>query len=133
MVGVIAKAIACWMLLLVAAIMNATIRERFFTPWAGDLVGRAFSSLTLSVVIFAIVFVVVRWFPISSLSGFWLLGLFWTVLTVAFEFSFGILRGLSWETMLSDYNLLNGRLWSLVLLATLISPVLAARLRGLIK
>jgi hypothetical protein len=132
MAGIILKACVCWVLMLFAAIMNAVTREKLLTPWLGDPVGRAINSLTLSVTIFLIVFLVIRWFPIRHPSGFWLLGIFWTSLTVAFEFSFGYSRGLSWEAMLADYNLLKGRLWVLVLLTTLIAPMLAARLRGLI-
>jgi hypothetical protein len=86
--------------------------------------------LTLSVIIFSIVLFVIRWFPVRNLSGLWILGLFWTALTIAFEFSFGYFRGLSWEAMLSDYNILKGRLWVLVLLTTLISPLLVSKLRG---
>jgi hypothetical protein len=111
--------------MLIAAILNAVIREKLLTPAFGDPVGRAISSLTLSVLIFLIVFFVIRWFPIRNTSGLWFLGIFWTALTITFEFSFGFFRGLSWEAMLEDYNLLKGRRWVLVLMTTLLSPLLA--------
>jgi hypothetical protein len=126
----IVKAIACWGLMLIAAILNAVIREKLLTPAFGDPSGRAISSLTLSVLIFLIVVFVIQWFPVRNASGLWLLGIFWTALTIAFEFSLGYFRGLSWEAMLADYNLLKGRLWALVLMTTLLSPLLAARIRS---
>ena len=50
-------------------------------------------------------------------------------LTVAFEFGLGYSRGLSWNEMLADYNILAGRLWLLVPVTLLASPALAFRLR----
>lgn len=74
-------------------------------------------------------FFVIRCFPLGHAAGLWILGLFWTVLITAFELSFGFIRGLSRETLLSDYNLLKGRIWIHVLISTLISLVLAGRFR----
>ena len=50
-------------------------------------------------------------------------GFIWLVLTIAFEFLFGHYEaGASWETLTAEYNLLRGRLWPLVLLATFLAP-----------
>jgi len=38
---------------------------------------------------------------------------------------------MSWATLFADYNLLRGRIWILVLVATFIAPWLAGRVRGL--
>ncbi len=130
---IIVKAIACWGLMLLAAILNAVIREKLVTPEFGDTVGRAISSLTLSFLIFSIVFLLIPWLAVRNPSGLWILGVFWSVLTIAFEFSLGYIRGLSLEAMFSDYNILKGRLWVLVLLITVISPILAAKLRGVME
>lgn len=41
----------------------------------------------------------------------------WMILTVVFEFSFGhYVVGGSWSKLLSDYNILDGRVWSLFIL-----------------
>jgi hypothetical protein len=130
MARIIVKSVVCWGIMLLGAILNAAIREKLVTPALGDPAGRAISSLTLCLIIFLIVYFMVPRLSVSTTSGLLALGIFWTGLTVAFEFSFGRLRGLSWESMLSDYNLLEGRLWVLVLLTTLVSPILAAKLRG---
>jgi len=53
-----------------------------------------------------------------------LIGALWLTLTVAFEFGFGhYVMGHSWRYLLADYNILKGRLWSLVLLVTFVSPL----------
>ena len=59
------------------------------------------------------------------------LGLFWTILTMAFEFLFGhYVMGHSWDALWADYNVLQGRLWPLVLIVTLFGPLLAQKIRG---
>jgi len=54
-----------------------------------------------------------------------LIGAFWAILTIGFEFGFGhYVMGRPWDYLLADYNILKGRLWSLVLLTMLIAPSL---------
>ncbi len=127
------KAISVWLLMLLAAILNGVVREKLIIPALGDLAGRVVSSVTLSLFIFVITLIVIPWFRITEKSGFWMLWVFWTALTVAFELSFGRFRGVSWGTLLADYNLLKGRIWVLVLITTLISSVVAAKIRGIPK
>jgi len=63
-----------------------------------------------------------------------MLGFFWTSLTVAFEFLFGhYARGASLGMLLTDYNLLKGRLWSLVVIAMLVSSVITAKIKGMVQ
>lgn len=47
------------------------------------------------------------------------------ILTILFEFVFGhyVIKN-PWQKLLADYNILKGRLWSLLLLTELISPLL---------
>jgi hypothetical protein len=54
-----------------------------------------------------------------------LVGCFWVGLTILFEFVFGhyVLKT-SWEVLLADYRIWQGRLWSLVLISEAISPVI---------
>lgn len=59
------------------------------------------------------------------------LGLFWTLLTIAFEFGFGhFVVGHPWSRLFQDYNLAAGRVWIFVLLTLLIAPVILGRLRS---
>ena len=52
-------------------------------------------------------------------------------MTVAFEFTLGRLTGKAWGEMLEDDNPLHGRMWVPVLISVLLSPLVAAKLRGL--
>ena len=60
-----------------------------------------------------------------------MIGAMWLGLTLAFEFLVGhYVFHTSWNELLADYNLLNGRLWLLVLATTLIAPRLVMRQRS---
>lgn len=51
------------------------------------------------------------------------MGTIWLGLTIAFEFVAGhYVFGNPWEKLLVDYNLLEGRIWSLVLLTIFLMP-----------
>jgi hypothetical protein len=111
------------------AILNGIAREKLITPVVGDQAAHAVSSVILSLLIFLVTLFVIPWFRVSKASRLWLLGLFWLSLTVAFEFLYGRFSlGLSWRKLLDDYNLLKGRLWPLVLVTTLVSPRITARI-----
>ena len=61
--------------------------------------------------------------PALAIGGIWL------ALTVAFEFLFGhYVMGHPWSRLFHDYNLLEGRLWVLVLVWTFIAPYVFYRL-----
>ena len=58
----------------------------------------------------------------------WTIGATWLVMTLAFEFVAGhYLFHTPWTTLLADYNVFPGRLWILVLAATIAAPALAYR------
>ena len=57
-------------------------------------------------------------------------GLGWLLMTLAFEFGFGRLRGRSWAELLVDYDLRAGRIWVLVLVVTALAPLLASWMHG---
>jgi hypothetical protein len=59
----------------------------------------------------------------ASTIDFLLIGVLWLALTVFFEFCFGhYVEGQLWDMLLANYNVLNGRIWVLVLLSELIAP-----------
>ena len=117
--------VGIWLLLLVLAIVNAGIREAFYKPKLGDNLGHAISSIiaigyTLIITYFFVNYIKVSVTKIDLL----LIGALWLTLTVVFEFGFGhYVMGHSWKYLLADYNIFKGRLWSLVLLVTFVSPL----------
>lgn len=107
------------------AIGNAAVRESFLTPALGDTRGRAISSLMLSAFVFLFAAVFLWLVPDGhSSSELLTVSLTWVTLTVLFEFGFGhyVMRN-PWDRLLADYNILRGRVWSLVLVSEFAAPL----------
>jgi hypothetical protein len=117
-----------WLLLAVVAIANGILRQSTYGKLVSDLTAHQVSTVTAIIFIGALVFWLNRRWPIESASQAWLIGAIWLVLTVAFEFGFGhFVVGHTWSSLFADYNLFNGRVWSLFLLWILAMPYLAFR------
>ena len=120
------RAVVIWFLVLIFAIANGFVRERFLIPQFGDQTGHVLSTLLLSTAVLISILATARWVGFSTISQALSIGLMWVMLTLAFEFGAGhYLFGAPWEKLLADYNVPNGRIWPLVLLTELVSPVLA--------
>jgi hypothetical protein len=125
------KALALWFVILVLAILNGTLREKTLVPNMGTIGALITSGAILSGCIFIVAFLAAPWYGQISSVQWLLVGLFWLVLTLAFEFAFGrIVQHKPWSELLEAYTFKGGNIWPLVLIATAISPWLAARLRG---
>jgi len=69
-----------------------------------------------------------RW-PLESARRAWLVGFAWLIFTVVFEFGFGhYVAGHPWERLMQDYNLVQGRVWSLFLSWLVLMPYLFYRM-----
>ncbi len=129
--GMIRRAFAVWILLLVLAILNGGIRETLLAPRFGEPAGHVLSTIVLCALIFLVSFLCIRWIGPAGPRDPWMVGLFWVVFTVAFEFLAGhFVFGRSWERLLADYHVTEGRIWILVLAADVLAPPWAARLRS---
>ena len=119
-------ALGIWVVFLILAIVNAIVRESIYAPRLGEDLGHAVSSIIAIIYTLAITY----WFTdrikadVIGTDLLWI-GVLWLILTIIFEFGFGhYIMGRSWDYLLADYNILKGRLWSLVLLTMLIAPPL---------
>lgn len=123
--------IAVWLVFMVVAIVNAGIRNEIFKPRVGELSAHQISSVTFIIAILAITYIALRLSQISlTTTQSVYIGLSWLTLTILFEFVAGhYVFGNSWQDLFMDYNLLKGRVWSLVLLVILISPYLSNKLQ----
>ena len=123
----ILKALAIWCVILIFAIANGALRTALITPRVGEQAGHVISTLILCVVIFMVTSTSIRWIKPEIFTDAILIGILWVLMTVAFEFLAGhYLFGTSWEKIIADYNIARGRIWILVLVTNLISPILAA-------
>ncbi len=116
-----------WFIFTVMAILNGIFRESFISPKLGEHAGHVISTIMLICVILAVTYLFVSNLKIDyTRTDLILIGAFWLVLTILFEFGFGhYVMGHSWSKLLADYNIIQGRVWSLVLLTTLVAPLLS--------
>ena len=123
------RGVVVWFLLLLAAVFNGAVRQAWLVSALGEQAGHLVSTVMLSVLIFAVGWLMSGWLDMASASEAWLLGAIWLVLTIAFEFLGGhFLFGAAWSKLLADYNLTHGRIWILVLIVTAMTPTIVFRL-----
>jgi hypothetical protein len=127
------KALALWFAILVLAVINGALREMALIPVFGSAAGLVMSGIILSVCIFLVAWAGAPWYGRLILHQWVLIGAFWLLLTLIFEFGFGrIVQHKTWLELLEAYTFRGGNIWPLVLLSTFIAPWLAARVRGLL-
>ena len=114
-----------WFAFPFVGIFNGILRELTYKKFVGDLPAHQISTAT-GIIFFGIIFYFIfkKW-KIESLKHAILLGIIWLSLTILFEFGFGhFIMGNSWEKLLYDYNLAEGRVWGLFLIWVLVAPVI---------
>lgn len=114
--------IIVWFIILFLAVVNGIIRDQTYKS-------NQLSSIILSLAIFIVTFLFLKIGTYSEdAKTYLLLGLMWMILTVAFEFLFfHYVTGHSWEELLSNYNILEGNLWLIVVLSTGVAPYSMSR------
>jgi hypothetical protein len=122
---------ATWLGMVILAVLNGVIREKVYGQLMPEL-----SAHQLSTFIALFFFGVYIW----CLTGVWridsskqalVIGCMWLIMTIVFEFVFGhYVMGHSWRRLFHDYNLLKGRVWSLVLIWTAVAPYVFYRMRS---
>jgi len=128
---VILRALLVWLGLVAVAIANGTVRQYLLLPVIGEHPGHVVSSVTLSLLILLVAWLAIRWIGPATVGEAWLVGAVWVLATIAFEFLAGhYLFGNPWSKLLADYDVRQGRVWLLVLLATAVAPRWAAGIRG---
>jgi len=119
-----------WLLFIPLAVANGALRDLLLSPALGDALGRAVSSLFLSMLIVGVTVLLVKHLGVNTRAGYLTVGAFWLVLTVLFEVSFFVLiMGHPMDELLGDFDIFRGRLWPVVLAATFFAPLLASKMR----
>ena len=127
----VARTIIAWFVILLVAILNGGVREKFVRPQLGDFAAELVGAAVLSLACFVAAMLVM-----SAAGPNWhglalLVALTWLLMTVAFEFGFfHYVAGRSWSELLAAYRFWEGRLWILVLISTLIAPFAAGKWLG---
>lgn len=125
------RAVGVWFLFLIIAVINGGLRDAAIAPLVGERTAHITGSIVFALIIFFITLGLIRFIGVKSTADSLLVGALWLVMTVAFEFLFfHYVMEKPWDILLADYNILKGRLWLIVLMSTLLSPVIAARIRN---
>jgi len=120
---VLVRYLLCWFLLAIVAIANGVVRQATYGQSVSELSAHQISTGTAILFTGLLIWGVSRLWPISTAGEAWLIGIAWLIATVTFEFGFGhFVVGHSWSKLLADYNLLEGRVWSLFLVWVTVMP-----------
>jgi hypothetical protein len=124
------RAFALWLLILVFAVANGGFREDVLLNALPRDTAYTLSGLLLIACILGIAILTITWLGKLTSPQYALVGVMWLVLTLAFEFGFGLLvRNQTVDTLLEAYRFKDGNIWPVVLVVITIAPTIAARLR----
>jgi len=120
-----------WLGLVLIMILNGTIRNLVYGPLVSELTAHQISSVTGVLLTGLFTWLLSLKWRIQSERLALAIGSIWLVLTIVFEFIFGhYVMGHPWSRLLYDYNLIEGRVWSLVLIFTMIAPYIIYKMRS---
>jgi len=112
-------------------VLNGLLREKVLVPSIGGELALPASGIILSALVFSIAFVFVPFIGAIEARTYVLVGFWWVVLTLAFEFLFGhFVMGKSWQEIVQVFNIKKGDVFIVVLIVTAISPWLVTKIRG---
>jgi hypothetical protein len=126
------RAIVVWLLIIATESLHGTLRQLFLTPRIGDWPARRVGVIVGTVLIFVISLLTVRWLRVRDTGALLGVGALWVTLTVLFEVGLGrVVFAYPWGRILADYDLSSGGFMGFGLLAVLLMPLVAARVRKL--
>ena len=113
------------------AIANGAVRQLGYENLLGELSAHQLSCLTGIMLFLVYAWCLSLYWPLESSRQAFTIGLIWLILTIAFEFLFMQYGAkVPWGKLLQDYNILEGRLWVLVLFAVFMAPYVVFRIRS---
>lgn len=125
-------AIFFWFVLLLTAIVNAALREKVLKPLFEPALGKwahQLSVFTALILMFAMTMVFLRMQSAPYDAGdLWIVGMTWCMMTVIFEFGFGMARGMRFRELVAMYHFWKGELWLFLVLGLIALPTLANKL-----
>ena len=127
----ILRYVLAWVPMPFIGIINGILRQYGYKDLVGELTAHQISCF-IGIILFGLYvwFVTLKW-KIQSAGQALAIGLIWLGLTVSFEFLFGhfVMKN-PWSTLFHDYNILEGRLWMLVLMFITLAPLIFFKLRS---
>jgi len=120
----ISRSTLTWILFTPIAILNGIIRETTYKNLVGDFAAHQISTIPAIIAFLVLAYFMLRKsISIATTSQLFLIGFSWFIVTIIFEFTFGhFMDGNTWQSLLNDYNLFQGRLWVLFLINEIFTP-----------
>ena len=131
---ILLRALAVWLIIISAETLHGILRGLFLAPAVGEVRANQIGMPVGALIILVITLLLVRWIRAVEVKELLGIGALWTVLTFIFEVLIGLYgRGYSWGRILAEYNMFDGGLMSIGLAFMLVCPLVAARLRGIVR
>jgi len=129
--GIYKQAIGFWFVLMVFGIVNGIVRNYVYGPSIGnELLSHQISTFTGILLFLTGMYIWLKYTNAHYLKkDLIIIGIMWLGMTITFEFIFGhYIAGHTWSKLLADYNILEGRIWGLILLTILAGPYFIGKL-----
>lgn len=122
------QAVAIWIIIIPIAILNGALRESVLIKLGA--IALPLSGIILSLCIFAVAYFLIPKIPNCDKKEYIAFGIIWFVLTNLFDLSMILIEGGNFLDLLEAYNFLDGNLWVIVVLTTLLSPIIVAKIKN---
>ncbi|PVD51971.1 hypothetical protein DC498_12845 [Terrimonas sp.] len=116
--------------MLILAIINGSARDLWYKKYVGEIRAHQISTFSLVLLFGIYIWIVMKKTPVESEMNAILLGLFWLILTLIFEFGFGLMRGSTISQLLGEYNIMKGRVWVLIPIWVSFAPYLFFKIQS---
>ena len=123
------RVLGAWIMIAAAETGHGVLRRWLLEPLVGDATARRLCVFSGAAIVFGVAWLAADWMGLRTRRGLLGAGLAWVVLTLFFEVAAGRLLGLSWSRIGADYDIAQGGLMPVGLVAMGFSPLLARRLR----
>jgi hypothetical protein len=127
------KAFIVCVLIMLAETVHGALRMFVLNPRFGDRRARQIGVFTGSAIFIVIAWATMPWIGAASSSQCLLIGVLWILLMLAFDIAFGLFYfRFSWQRMARDFDPRQGGLLGLGMVALFFTPLVVAKLRGLV-
>lgn len=117
-----------WFPMLFIAVINGSARDLWYKKYIAEVAARQLSTLSLIALLGVYIFFTIKKYPPQSEIQALLIGMLWMLLTLGFEFGFGLYRGNQLHQLLDDYNIMKGHIWLLVPIWLVFAPYLSYKI-----
>ena len=120
------RSLLVWLCFIPVAILNGGLRQYVLVRWFDEVGANALSGVLLSLFILLITWLLLPRIVWYNQKESFRIGIVWMLLTIGFEFTFGLTGGISFRELFSGYNPMSGNLWLLVVVTTFGAPRLVS-------